>query len=843
MERVFLSHSSKDKDYVRPIYDFFGKDRCVYDEMTFEYGMKTIEEIFNGIDDSDIFVFFISNDSLNSKWVIEELNYASQKLYNDKMRLSQIYPIIIDTTILYSDPRIPSFLRNGFSAYNLHHINNPKIACKKIESQLVRLKINSDLEFSNKINFFYGRELEKKAFRDSFDSFDDLGHHKTIKCLIVSGLEGIGRKAYARDVLKTSEIMEKYYFPFHISLSHSDDITDLIIKICDLGIGDYSITDIISLKTLNERIDILADLLIRLQELHEYVFIDDDFCLVQSSGLVFWLEKAIEKVHASIVIVITTRIRIDLFKYNKNKNLFCISLNELSKSECFGLLRGYSKMQGMPFQSEDIEFFSNILTGYPPQIKYCVDLAVSEGSIQYVKDNSYKIADYPKTNSAKVINAVIDKKFQLEYKGFLALLSYMDTVPITLINYIIKNNPIYKDILNKLKLYSLCKYTGVSGEYIKLNAVISDYIQRSDFSLSDEITSILKENVDDFYNNMNSPNYVDYLSFSEFVYYVKENLKSGKKLPEKFLYSTIYIKSVIELYNSKKYDRVIEIINNLKESNIFLYLPDESQRVIQFYFCNSLARKRCPEFESNVIYFKDKKLYQDYNFLKGFNYRLCGNYKFAEHSYQNVLSDNPHHSKARRELVLIYTNLQQYKTALELAEQNYRDYPDNMYQIQAYFDCLIHNLPLNSQQQEDIENMIDSVRIIANTKITEMYYQIEAKYAEFIENDHKKASEFILKGLHTFPHSFYLNKDYFDICRKSHDILGMENALKELKELRINNDASYKIILDTRETILDAYNGKSPISIQLKLNNFSYLPESAYDNLYQTIIEISEQQK
>ena len=70
-----------------------------------------------------------------------------------------------------------------------------------------------------------------------------------MKCLIVSGIEGIGRKAYARDVLKTSEIMEKYYFPFYISLTQSDDITDLISKICDLGIGDYSITDIISLKT------------------------------------------------------------------------------------------------------------------------------------------------------------------------------------------------------------------------------------------------------------------------------------------------------------------------------------------------------------------------------------------------------------------------------------------------------------------------------------------------------------------------------------------------------------------------------------------------------------------
>lgn len=58
MDKIFLSHSSKNKDYVRPIFEYFGGDRCVFDEMTFETGMQTLREIFKGIDDADIFVFF-----------------------------------------------------------------------------------------------------------------------------------------------------------------------------------------------------------------------------------------------------------------------------------------------------------------------------------------------------------------------------------------------------------------------------------------------------------------------------------------------------------------------------------------------------------------------------------------------------------------------------------------------------------------------------------------------------------------------------------------------------------------------------------------------------------------
>lgn len=843
MEKIFLSHSSNNKDYVRPIFDYFGKDRSVFDEMTFEYGMKTLDEIFAGIDASDIFVIFISDDSLNSKWVSEELAYATQKLHNDTKRLAQIFPIIIDKSVQYSDERIPQFLRNGFDAYNLRHINNYKIACKKIESQLVKLKMNMDYEFHNKINFFYGREIEKKKFRDSFDSYDESGHHKTTKCLIVSGIEGIGRKAYARDVLKTSEIMEKYYFPLSITLTQSDDIIDLIIKICDMGISEYSITDIIALKTMDERIDILADLLDQLQELHEYIFIDDDRCLVKSTGVVYWMEKVLEKIRPSIVAVIITRIHLDFYRYNKSKDLFCIALNELSKSESAGLLRGYSKMQGLPFQSDDIEFFSNILTGYPPQIIYCADLAVSEGSIQYVKDHSFKIADYPKANSAKMLDMAIDKKHQMEYKGFLALLSYMNTTPLTLINYIINKNPLYKEILNTLKLHSLCSYSGNSGEYVKLSTVIADYIQRSSFALSDEIKDILNENINNFNKNIDNPAYLDYLSFAEFVYYVKENLKAGKKVPEKFLYSTIYVKSIIELYNCKKFERVIEIIRNIQDNTTFAFLDKEVQKVIQFYYCSSLARKRMPEFESNVTYFKDNKLYQEYNFLKGFNYRLRGQYNFAEQSYLRVLHDKPQHDKARRELVIIYTNLQQYDTALDLAEQNYRDCPENIYQIQAYFDCLIHNFPLSMQQLKDIENMINASRIIAKTKMTEMYYQLEAKYAAFLENDIKKAIEILQEGLETFPRSFYLTKDYFDICRKGHDTLGMEKAMKALKEVKAYNDANYKITLDTREAILDAYQGKSEIGISLKLKKLCYLSENAYNNLFQVVEEILKRHK
>ena len=145
----------------------------MFDEMTFEAGMKTLQEIFNGIDETDIFVFFISNEALESEWVKKEITKAKQNLDNDIQKLSQIFPIIIDDSITYEDERIPDFLKNGFGAYNLRHILNYKVACKKIENQLTKLRMERDLSLDKKLNFFYGRDLEKKCFKENLDEREE----------------------------------------------------------------------------------------------------------------------------------------------------------------------------------------------------------------------------------------------------------------------------------------------------------------------------------------------------------------------------------------------------------------------------------------------------------------------------------------------------------------------------------------------------------------------------------------------------------------------------------------------------------------------------------------------
>lgn len=77
MIRSFLSHSSKDKrNYVEIVARLIGFHNCVYDEYTFEAGMKSLKEILKNISTSHLFVLFISNSALESTWVKREITEA-----------------------------------------------------------------------------------------------------------------------------------------------------------------------------------------------------------------------------------------------------------------------------------------------------------------------------------------------------------------------------------------------------------------------------------------------------------------------------------------------------------------------------------------------------------------------------------------------------------------------------------------------------------------------------------------------------------------------------------------------------------------------------------------------
>lgn len=104
---VFLSYSSNDKKIVHKIakgLESLGI-RVWLDESNLKPGTDVILEIERALDTADIFIFFISSNSLSSKWAKSELQIAMHRQMTSP-GYPQIIPVLLEIT------EVPPLLRN-----------------------------------------------------------------------------------------------------------------------------------------------------------------------------------------------------------------------------------------------------------------------------------------------------------------------------------------------------------------------------------------------------------------------------------------------------------------------------------------------------------------------------------------------------------------------------------------------------------------------------------------------------------------------------------------------------------------------------------------------------------
>jgi hypothetical protein len=110
LKKVFLSHSFKDKDFVRQLAADLKKASVPvwFDEFELKVGDSLNERIGNGIVESGYFAVVLSRNSVESKWVQKELNSALA--YELQRKSVFVLPILLEKC------DIPAFLLDKFYA-------------------------------------------------------------------------------------------------------------------------------------------------------------------------------------------------------------------------------------------------------------------------------------------------------------------------------------------------------------------------------------------------------------------------------------------------------------------------------------------------------------------------------------------------------------------------------------------------------------------------------------------------------------------------------------------------------------------------------------------------------
>jgi hypothetical protein len=179
--RAFLSHSSKDKAFVRQVAAALGEAQCEYDENSFEYTLN-VHAIRNALERCQIFVYFLSARSIASSFVKEEQRAALEKRGAGVIKRTLI--MTLDET---SYRALPEWLRE---INVVHRLSSPKLCARKIQAALVQVEAEED----NGAEIYLGREAEDAALAKALSG----SPAKTPIALHAVGHYGIGRKTFLR---------------------------------------------------------------------------------------------------------------------------------------------------------------------------------------------------------------------------------------------------------------------------------------------------------------------------------------------------------------------------------------------------------------------------------------------------------------------------------------------------------------------------------------------------------------------------------------------------------------------------------------------------------------------
>jgi hypothetical protein len=182
MVSVFLSHSSKDKPFVRDLANELetGGDIKVWlDERQIGYGENIVLKIGEGLD-ADAVLLIISPDSVDSKWVKEEWTDAYwDQVENQRTKLAGV---------LYRDCIIPRLLRN--KKYFDLRTNQPE-GFRQIKSWLLDLRppVAPPAHLPPRNARFIGREEQIETLGQQLKEEGSLAY--------ISGLGGRGETTLA----------------------------------------------------------------------------------------------------------------------------------------------------------------------------------------------------------------------------------------------------------------------------------------------------------------------------------------------------------------------------------------------------------------------------------------------------------------------------------------------------------------------------------------------------------------------------------------------------------------------------------------------------------------------
>ena len=774
MAKIFLSHNSAQKDLVEQVANAIGRDFVYLDKYNFTEGNLLESEIEDKISNSDIFVLFLSDEALNSKWVQKEITFVRDFVDDGKITF---LPIVIDQTIVPAkDERIPKWVKK----YLMNFIGETQLIIRNIQQHIRMLSWETTHESLFKSKVMIGRDADLDELSSGF--FRTIGN--TPRAIIVSGMPHSGRKRLLYEMLMRKIVPGhmKTYLPIVVSLSENNSIEYLITQLNAYLEYKKDIYEIMS-QGKEACCELCVSMLNDLAEKKEHVFIIDNGSIVLNNGtLSDWFSDIINNIHLKkqnhfyIASQNTPSWNTEhLSEYEKL--ILCHKINVLSKNYVKALFNSYAlELDLTDLNVNDVDFFLSQVNGSPELVITILDDIKKSGVSRIKREIGGIVGMHDRYEYLPIWESFQKNR---NTRNILLTLSKFEFVNYDILCEIFPDIPL-EECLNEIECSSLLEIFGPNNQFIRLNPLFADFIVRSKYEMDAETTIRVNEYTKKVIRN------VDNISgdLAEQLYKIKEAIKNPNvQIDNKYLLPSVALNVLVEEYRAEHYKSVITIARKIiYDAKIEKY--ETVERAIHYWLCLAYCKKGdVRKLQEEVDYFYDKSLYTFY-FLKGYSCRQKGQKYFEEaiKFYKQALQHSKHVSssylsKAEHELVITQMRLGEYNGALTLAKKCYEKKPNNPYFEETYARCILRASHPNEETFNELISHMENSTDARKQAVREI---LKAEAIFYIHQDFSQATIKLRKLIDELPKQW--RRFAIDALKAMCDKQEVQNVYRDYKE-------------------------------------------------------------
>lgn len=403
--RSFLSHSSTDKEFVRAVANELGRQFCLFDEQVFEDGEQFKDAIETMLDESAVFVLFVSEATLERIWVQFEITEAWYRKLENHISKSLVF--LLSPSIKFE--ALPKWL----SRAKISNVVSAKATAREIRHHL------DELLRSQQQAYFEGRSADIANLQRLLTP---LGQRPP-RIVGVYGLPSVGRRTF---VNKAAQLSLSYPKTLEVPVSDGDTLADISIKLANLlepfstKEGFESIVASIRQQSEDEMLERdIANLRAATGHKELPVLLDAGGMLTPDGSFTEPIQKLISKAEGEDDLY--------LFFVSSRKppsTIPSMNLRPLAEEDTQRLIAKIAGVE-IALTAGQIREIAEYVNGYPPCAYYAIDQAKTYGVQSVIMDKNRLV----QFRTSAFVKFLKEKQLTKEQRSILLLLARYSPVP------------------------------------------------------------------------------------------------------------------------------------------------------------------------------------------------------------------------------------------------------------------------------------------------------------------------------------------------------------------------------------------------------------------------------